>query len=107
MNSEQIQVAIIAFKKRMETELDYCNELFHNSTIRLLAAKYDYYVLCRNETWMSDIGYDMTEQGWYVMGRALGLLEPDETSPCVGFDNNHPLAQQGKELCLKFTKRRR
>lgn len=106
MNPKQAD-EIAAFKKRMETELDYCHELFHHSTVRLLAAKYDYYVLCRGETWMSDAAYDITEDGWYVMGQALGLLKEDETSPCVGFDDKHPLASQAIELCLKFTKGKR
>jgi hypothetical protein len=29
-----------------------------------------------------------------MMGRMLGQLAPDETSPCIDFDVNHPLAAE-------------
>lgn len=66
------------------------NELFNNLTINLLKLKYEYYVL--DETSASDAVYDSLERHWYKLGRELDLLKEDETSPCVGFDYNHPLA---------------
>ena len=84
------------FKKRMETELDWCEELFRYATVRLLALKYAYYVESRSI--VEDITYDGEEKGWYVMGRALGRLKEDETSPCIDFDRNHPYAEEAIAL---------
>lgn len=36
------------------------------------------------------------------MGHALELLDQDETSPCVDFDQNHPLAIYGMALALSM-----
>lgn len=102
---EQTEQGIEDFQKRMETELDFCKELYETATIRLMAAKYAYYVL--SDEFMKDAAYDICESGWYVMGRALGLLQEDETSPCIDFDPNHPYAEKGKELALKFCSRRK
>ena len=95
-----IEQSIKDFKKRMETELDFCKELFESATIRLMAGKYAYYVL--SEEFMKDAAYDICEKGWYIMGRALGVLSEDETGPCIDFDEKHPYAEKGKELALKF-----
>jgi FKBP-type peptidyl-prolyl cis-trans isomerase 2 len=40
------------------------------------------------------------------MGRALGILAEDETSPCIDFDFNHPMANKGIKLANKLLKRR-
>lgn len=96
-----IEERIAEFKKRIEVDgLEFCTELFEHSTLRLMACKYAYYV--ENDSFIKDYAYDLDEKGWYVMGRALDLLQEDETSPCIGFDENHPLAEQGKELGLKL-----
>jgi len=100
---EYIEQAIKDFQKRMETELDFCQELFRDATIRLMAAKYGYYVC--SDPWMDDIAYDLCEKGWYVMGRALGVLKEDETSPCIDFDPKHPYAEEGIKLAERFMKK--
>lgn len=100
--TDSIEARIEAFKERVETDgQKYCIYLFNLATIRLLAHKYAYYQLGGH--FISDDGYDIEEQSWFVMGRALGLVAEDETSPCVGFDHNHPLAEAGKELASKLT----
>lgn len=83
------------FKLRIRVESEYCEELYRHATIRLLAHKYAYYVL--NGHYIEDIGYDGEEKSWYVMGRALGYLKEDETSPCIDFDEKHPLAKEAIE----------
>lgn len=84
------------FRQRAEVEPEFCLELFRYATIRLLAFKYAYYRL--SEELVKDKTYDAEEQSWYVMGRALSLIKEDETSPCVDFDENHPLAKEGISL---------
>lgn len=100
---EHLQPRIDAFKVRMETELEFCEELFRYATVRLLAAKYAYYELAK--PFIEDLAYDGEEESWYVMGRALGHLKEDETSPCVDWNANHPLAQEGIELAKKIKPR--
>jgi hypothetical protein len=85
-----------AFRKRMETELEWCHELFKYATIRLLALKYAYYVESR--TIVEDVTYDGEEAGWFMMGSCLGLLKEDETSPCIDFDPKHPYADEAIAL---------
>lgn len=104
-STAQIEQGIADFKTRMETELEFCKELYETATIRLMAGKYAYYIL--SDEFMTDAAYDICESSWYVMGRALGLLSQDDTSPCVDFDENHPYAERGKELALKFCKKRK
>lgn len=84
----------------METELNWCEHLFKHSTIRLLCHKYLYYVL--NEQIIKDISYDGEEKSWYVMGIALGHLNEEDHSPCVDWDEKHPLAKEGKDLAMWY-----
>lgn len=99
---ERIEKEIEAFKVRMETELEFCKELFHTSSVRLMAMKYSYYVLA--DTFATDDQYDICESGWYVMGRALGVLKVEDTSPCIGWDESHPDAIEGIALARRFLK---
>lgn len=101
-SQENIVKHIAAFKKRIEEDPEYCQELFDHATVRLLCFKYAYYVL--NETIVKDVTYDLEEKGWYVMGRALGYLAEDQTSPCIDFDSKHPKAPEGIELAKYFLK---
>lgn len=88
---QNLTLDIAKFKARIESDgRDFCEELYRWSTIRLLAHKWAYYV--HNRHYVEDLTYDREEYGWYVMGRALGLLSEDETSPCVDFDGKHVLA---------------
>jgi hypothetical protein len=91
-----------AFRDRIDVDgLEYCLYLYEYATIRLLAHKHAYYVM--GQHYIDDAGYDIEEQSWYVMGRALGLLREDETSPCVGWDETHPLAPRALELAAALT----
>jgi len=99
----EIEQYIVEFQVRMETELEYCEELFRHATIRLLAAKYAYYEA--NNAWMEDVAYDLCEKGWFVMGRALGHLKEDETSPCVDFNREHLLAAEATALAKKLMRK--
>jgi hypothetical protein len=82
-------------------EKDFCQSLYHDATVKLLAAKYAYYIACK--PYLSDASYDGLEKSWYIMGRALELLKEDETSPCVDFDERHPLAKEAIELANRLT----
>lgn len=97
---EYIKKSIEEFQERIKTEKDFCEELFREQTIRILAMKYEYYIL--NKTHFKDHVYDMGEKLWYIMGIALGNLKEDETSPCVGFDENHPLSKEAIKLAEKW-----
>lgn len=99
---EYIQKSISEFKKRIQLEPQFCKGLFEHQTARLIAMKYYYYVLGRFI--VKDDGYDVAEKEWYIMGRALGILEEDETSPCIGYDNKHPMNRRGLKIAgsLKF-----
>lgn len=93
MVTSELNPRIEEFQNRIESEgREFCEELYRYATIRLLAHKYAYYVM--NGHFISDGAYDGEEKSWYVMGRALGLLKEDETSPCVDFDTKHPLASE-------------
>lgn len=99
--SEPSQDKIEAFKKRIEVDgLEFCESLYKHATIRLLCHKYAYYVL--HVQYVKDYGYDHEEKDWFVMGRALGHLKEDETSPCIDFDHNHPLASEGISLSKRL-----
>lgn len=98
-----VEKSIKEFKERIDLDgLEFCKELYRHATVRPLAAKYAYYVLDR--PYLKDVSYDGSEQGWYIMGRALGVLNEDETSPCVGFNEKHPLAKEAVELSLRLSK---
>jgi hypothetical protein len=90
------------FEARIQMEREYCEELYRWATVRLLAFKYAYYVLA--EEIIKDIAYDGEETSWYVMGRALGHLKEDETSPCIDYDPKHPLASEAEALAKKYLK---
>ena len=100
MIDPKVQEQIDHFKKRIGDEPEFCEHLYRYATIRLLAHKYAYYV--KSNSYVEDITYDLEEKGWYVMGRALGHLKEDETSPCVDFDYDHPLAKEGIELAERL-----
>lgn len=95
-----IDKRIQEFKERIAVEPEFCAELFEYATLRLLASKYAYYILDNN--FIKDVAYDLEEKDWYVMGRALGKLDEDETSPCLDFDYNHPMAEKAIELANKL-----
>lgn len=98
----KVQDRIEAFEKRMKEEPEFCQDLFTYATLRLMAAKYAYYIL--GESFIKDDAYDAEENSWFVMGRALGHIieteKTDKVTPCVGWDENHPLANDSKELAL-------
>lgn len=98
----QLSKSIKEFKARIIIEPEFCLELFEYATIRLLSHKYAYYVI--GKPYLNDDSYDSEEKGWYVMGRALGLLKEDETTPCIGFNENHKLASRAIQLSLKLSK---
>jgi NAD-dependent DNA ligase len=89
----QIEQNIREFKERIREDRDFCEDLYYNQTIFVLCYKYSYYV--SGKYLVNDDVYDATEKSWYVMGRALGHLKKEQTSPCIDFDNSHPLAQKG------------
>lgn len=92
-----IEHGIEKFKSRIsEDGADFCKSLFEYATVRLMCHKYAYYVLQTH--FVDDVAYDIEEKSWYIMGRALGLLEEDETSPCVDYDSKHPQAKAGEKL---------
>ena len=103
LTQTEINTRIEFFKKRIEDDgRDFCYSLYEEETIRILAHKYLYYVL--SQSIIRDETYDILEKIWYVMGRALGILKEDETSPCIDFDTNHVYAKQAEELALKWMK---
>lgn len=72
-------------------------KLFEKLTIELLSAKYAYYV--KSRSYFSDYNYDMLEKSWEFLGKALNR---EETSPCIDFDKNHPLASKAIEVYKKY-----
>lgn len=78
------------------------NEKFEQLTIDLFCHKYLYYEL--NQPIISDYDYDMLERKWAKLGQELGLLSEDDTMPCIGFDEKHPMAAKGKEKALNKLK---
>lgn len=91
------------FKELANADRNYCEQLYYYATVRLMAHKYAYYVLSGH--FISDHGYDREEKSWYIMGRALGHLKEDEITPCVDFDEKHPLAKEGIKLANKLKMR--
>jgi hypothetical protein len=94
-SKQQILEDIKLFKVRIKNEPMVCENLFKLASTRLLAAKYGYYV---REAMIKDNTYDIEEENWHIMGRALGHLMEEDTSPCVGWNENHPYAKAGIEL---------
>lgn len=89
------------FETRIEVDgLEFCTSLYEDAEIKLMACKYAYYV--KDNPYKKDEAYDILEHCWYVMGRALGDLEEDETSPCVGWDSGHRSAKKGMELAERL-----
>ena len=78
------------------TNLEFKHNTFKWATLRLMAAKYAYYIL--NENYIEDYVYDLDEKEWFKIGRELGLLKEDETSPCIDFDFNHPIAKDAERM---------
>lgn len=101
LSKDQINLRIEEFKKRIEEDRPFCLDLFEDATIRLLAHKYAYYV--HSCQFVDDYAYDHEETSWYIIGRALGALYEDDTSPCIDFDYNHPLANEAIILYNKLT----
>ncbi len=99
-----METRIKDFEKRIKRDgVDFCKSLFEHATIRLLAHKYAYYV--ESNPYIDDVAYDIEEKSWYVMGRALGLLDEDHTSPCVDFDPQHFFADKGRELAKELIRK--
>lgn len=93
------------FKKRINIDgKEFCEELYNYATVRLLAHKYAYYV--HSEIFVDDGTYDIEEKSWWIMGRALGHLKEDETSPCIDFDSKHPKANDAIKYATTLTWRR-
>lgn len=96
-NFQSDEERIKEFEKRIEEDgREFCQSLFEYATVRLICHKYAYYVL--HVHFVEDIAYDGEEKSWFIMGRALGALRDDETSPCVDFDPTHPKANEGIAL---------
>ncbi len=99
-----IENQIAEFEKRIEVDgLEFCAALFEDAEIKVMAAKYAYYILGTSH--LSDDAYDLIEHSWYVMGRALGDIDADETSPCVGWDSGQRSATKGRDLAHKLRKK--
>lgn len=103
MSMPDVDEGIESFKKRMETELEFCKELFEDATIKVMAAKYAYYI--ESNPYKDDYSYDVLEKQWYIMGRALGLLTEEDTSPCIDFDEKHPMAKKGIALAKRLMRK--
>lgn len=95
---------IAAFKKRIEEDRAFCEELFRFATLKLLASKYAYYV--ETKPYQDDTAYDLEEKDWHIMGMALGLLTEHETSPCIDFDPTHPMANEAIARAKKLMHKR-
>lgn len=99
-----LEEQIKQFEKRIETDgLDFCTSLYEYAEIRLMAHKYAYYVA--NNPIVSDEVYDGEEGGWFIMGRALGDLDEDIVSPCIGWDSSHRSAKKGMELARQLMRK--
>lgn len=96
--------SVAKFKARLETEREWCEQLYRDLTVRLLAHKYAYYV--ESKHFIDDFAYDGLENSWRIMGTALGYLAPGDISPCIDFDYNHPLANEGIELARSLKTRK-
>lgn len=103
-SKEEIVERIEYFKDRAEKDKDFCEEQYKGLTLRCLAACYHYYEL--STIILDDLSYDICEANWYCMGRALGHLKEDETKPCIGFDYNHPLADEAIKLAESLPPKR-
>ena len=77
---------------------------FHRLTVKLLIHKYLYYEC--DEASIPDAEYDRIERSWAALGRELGLLGPEDTRPCVGFDWHHVYAEKAAEIG-KYVQRQR
>lgn len=79
-------------------------EQFKNLTIQLMCHKYLYYEL--NNPVILDWDYDMLNREWLKLGQEIGVLTEDDTMPCIGFDEKHPLAAEGKITAEKYNQKR-
>lgn len=101
INFGTIEDQIKEFEERIYRDgLDFCSELYEEAEIMLMAAKYAYHV--SNKPIVSNEKYDLMEQAWYVMGRALGDLDEDENSPCVGWDSGQRSARAARDLAHRM-----
>lgn len=99
-----IEKQIQEFEARIQDDgLEFCATLFQEAELRVMAAKYAYYV--SNNPYLDDMAYDILENSWYIMGRALGAIDEDETSPCIGFDSSNKFAPQAIQLAKKLMKK--
>lgn len=69
---------------------------FARLTVCLLFHKCLYYEHDTNA--IPDADYDRLERTWRELGRKLKRLGPEDTSPCVGFDERHPDAALARAL---------
>lgn len=104
LSDEYLKKSIKEFKERIKKEPEVCMRLFKHTEIHLMAMKYAYYVV--GIPYVKDVTYDGVERSWYIMGRALGILNENETSPCVGFDENHKYAKRARLIAYKLRKRK-
>ena len=99
---DNLEKSIADFKERIKEEPDFCQELCEYAELKLMALKYCYYVL--NIEIEKDYAYDLQEKQWYIMGRALGYLNEEDFSPCVGWNPEHPLAEEAIVLAKKWAR---
>ena len=76
---------------------------FNRLTVKLMICKYLYYI--KDTNMMLDYEYDMLERRWHALGMQLNILTREDTSPCVGFNKNHPQAILATELGEIWLKR--
>ena len=93
-------------RSRIETDgMEFLGTLFRYAEIRIMAAKYVYYNHPKM-VFMEDLQYDIEETNWYIIGRAIGALKEDETSPCIDWDPKQRFAPEAKCLGLRLMKKR-
>ena len=85
-----------SFSTLLADNRTYCEYLFKYATKTQLCHKYAYYVL--SVQYVTDVAYDLAEKDWYFMGRALGVLDIDDISPCIDFDYKHKWAAEAIAL---------
>lgn len=77
--------------------------VFKFYTLRLMSFKYGYYIMCK--VLEHDRVYDTHERTWFQLGRKLGILTEEQTSPCIDFDFAHPMARRAEKYAKAYFKR--
>ena len=101
-SQKDIEEDIELFIWRIIVNKDYCESLYREQTIYVLALRYFLYELGLTSKFKLPDELTGAEMSWHIMGVALGHLKSYERTQGRGFNSDHELSDEGIKMADKF-----